>query len=485
MFSIFSLPQFLHPVYGGENPCSEERLSWLGRGADWLFDFGQGRYELRPLEGRFIACPSKDLTQVRRHWIEITLKIILIATAVLPLVALACKWIHRSINKIIGTNRPDSIFTAFEAASSIEEKSLKEQAIFRCQMMLYSDDFERRVAMALSHSHSFIKNHELMKLSAEKAAADPERAFTLIDSIDSPEIQYQAAARALSKVLPEHQEKAEVFISSEQEASKRAIYLSLLAASISHKSPARAKQLARQALGLIKNQQVSLRIDACVKMVQFLFKVDEVLGKEATNRVYVDAKSRERPLLRAQALAKLAKSIPDPARAAALVDEAVLEAEEEEDKEFREWTLKKLSKIALPICNDTAIRIIDEKISLPHIRAFSRATAAAFQALQNKERAKELLNLSKTDIASIRVKMLRSAALEKMMPEAAKADPVWALEMMQTLQNGHEKSIAAEAVILERVLTNPREALQLAKEEGGIARDRLYLNIVKKIVDAP
>ncbi|CRX37640.1 hypothetical protein [Estrella lausannensis] len=481
MLSILSSSHLLNPLRIGEKPCPEEKLSWLGRSADWIFDFGQKSYNLYPLRGRLVACPFLD--KRCRSWIEIAIKVLLIATFIIPLVALAGKWIHRSANKIIATEYPDPIFTLFEAASLIEDPGLREEALFHSEMVLYPDDFERRVEEALSNPHPFIKNDELMKLSSEKAKRDPKRAFSLINLIDNREIKHRASMKVLALILPDHQESAHLFISSVREESRRAVYLSLLAASIHEKWPARAKQLVVQAVDLIINVDEPHQTDACVKAIPFLYKVDHAVGQEIKQRACLIAKNHERPYMRVQALSKLAKCIPVPAEAVELVDEAALEAENEGDLVFREWALKKLSKTALSICRERAIRIIDEKISLPHIRAVSRATAAVFEARLSQTRAREFLNLSKLDIESIRGTILRSACLEEMMTQVAKADLASAFDMMQTLQDSHEKQIAGEAVILEMAVTAPQEALLLAKAEEGPSRDRLLLNIVRKIVD--
>ena len=83
----------------------DEKLHWLGKATEWLFDFGQDGFEVvvNPGKNNLIekkATPAQDFKAVALKVLQIAAKILLIATVIVPVVALICRAVYLRKNDL-------------------------------------------------------------------------------------------------------------------------------------------------------------------------------------------------------------------------------------------------------------------------------------------------------------------------------------------------------------------------------------------------
>lgn len=467
----------MHPAQG---TLAEEKLCWLGRCVEWFFDFGQLPFEMTSLEGKLIAYPA-PLRKL--SYKEIALKIVLILTVLIPVIMLVGKWLYRSMNECLWTVRPAHLFSLFKAASLIEQETLKKKALLQCKAILCQDSFEERLRNHLFLSRGEAKDRDRGKMAVEAVRNKPQIALALLQFIDDPLIKLEASLNCLPKMLPAKRKEAAPFIDLIRDKGCRAVLLAHFSSLICHANKADAVQIARQALFLAgEMEDNAAAFEVFSKLAPSLFPVQRALFEKAVRNASLRAKNQPMPSLRAKALGRLASRIRMvPERALQVLQEAIGEAEREEDIQFREWTFKKLTKALFALDEDRALRMVEEKLTTPLAKAAALASIAAFDAVNKRERALMMLPSIKEHLQAVRPPVLRMKGELTVALKTAFLDAEWALDLIQGIGNLREKRAAFASVLAKMALSSPEKALAKAWEAEGEFRDNVLSLIVNEI----
>ena len=93
----FMSVSFFSPIYKGSKKHSIERCAFL-RSSIHLFNFGQQAYHIHHFDNQSIHVKSEK-KGIKPSWIGVTLRVIVIATVIIPLIALLGAIVYRSLNR--------------------------------------------------------------------------------------------------------------------------------------------------------------------------------------------------------------------------------------------------------------------------------------------------------------------------------------------------------------------------------------------------